>query len=106
MTTQKTNGSTVARKPVSEEAGVVVLDDIHQLSNIDIDTEVASMVENIPPTLVRVRIDHSPSGRHRMFIDNGESYDESQEDQIDVPNNVFSGIVVFNQSIRQASDVH
>jgi len=99
MTKPTNNGSTVARKPVSEEAGVVVLDDIHQLSNIDIDTEVATMVENIPPSLVRVRIDHSPSGRHRMFIDNGESYGVDQEDQVDVPNNIFSGIVVFSQTV-------
>jgi len=99
MTTQKNNDSTIARKSGSDESGAVVLDDIHQLSNIDIDTEVATMVENIPPTLVRVRIDHSPSGRHRMFIDNGESYDGSQDDQVDVPNNVFTGIVVYSQTV-------
>jgi len=98
MTKPTNNGSTVARKPGSDESGIVVFDEIHKLANIDIDTEVATMVENIPPSLIRVRIDHSPSGRHRMFIDNGESYDGSQDDQIDVPNNVFTGIVVYSQT--------
>ncbi|GBE30813.1 MAG TPA: hypothetical protein ENH10_00725 [Bacteroidetes bacterium] len=99
MTTQKSNGSTVARKPGSDESGIVILDEISQLSNIDVETEVATMVENIPPSLVRVRIDHSPSGRHRMFIDNGDSYGVDQEDQVDVPNNVFTGIVVYSQTV-------
>jgi len=95
-----TNTSTPARhKPGSDDSGVVVFDAINQLDSIDIETEVATMMENIPPSLVRVRIDHSPSGRHRMFIDNGESYDENQEDQVDVPDNVFSGIVVFSQTV-------
>jgi hypothetical protein len=99
MTKPTNNGSAVARKPVSKDSGISILDEIHQLSNIDVETEVATMVENIPPSLVRVRIDHSPSGRHRMFIDNGESYDGSQDDQVDVPNNVFTGIVVFSQTV-------
>jgi len=99
MTKPTNNGSTVARKPGSDESGIVVLDDVNQLTNIDIETEVATMVENIPPSLVRVRIDHSPSGRHRMFIDHGESYDGNQDDQVDVPNNVFAGIVVFSQTV-------
>ena len=34
-----------------------------------------------------------------MFIDSGESYDPENDDQVDVPNNVFSGIVVFNQTV-------
>jgi len=34
-----------------------------------------------------------------MFIDNGESYDGSQDDQVDVPNNVFTGIVVYSQTV-------
>ena len=93
------NGTPARRKPGSGESGFVVLDEISQLSNIDIDTEVATMVENIPPSLVRVRVDHSPSGRHRMFIDNGESYDGSQDDQVDVPNNVLTGIVVYSQTV-------
>jgi len=102
MTQQNTktrNGTPARQKPGSDESGVVVLDAINQLDSIDIETEVAAMMENIPPSLVRVRIDHSPSGRHRMFIDNGESYDENQEDQVDVPDNVFSGIVVFSQTV-------
>ena len=93
------NGTPARRKPGSDESGVVALDDINQLDNIDIETEVTAMMENIPPSLVRVRIDHSPSGRHRMFIDNGESYDDIQEDQVDVPDNLFSGIVVFSQTV-------
>jgi len=93
------NGTPARQKPGSDDSGVVVLDAINQLDSIDIETEVAAMMENIPPSLVRVRIDHSPSGRHRMFIDNGESYDENQEDQVDVPDNVFSGIVVFSQTV-------
>ncbi|GBE29369.1 MAG TPA: hypothetical protein ENH10_07355 [Bacteroidetes bacterium] len=99
MTKATNNGSAVARKPGSNESGIIVLDEIHQLDNIDIDTEVATMVENIPPSLVRIRIDHSPSGRHRMFIDSGESYDPENDDQVDVPNNVFTGIVVYSQTV-------
>lgn len=96
----KQNNHLPAEPPVSnEDAGGLALGQVHQLQNIDVDTEVATMVENIPPSLIRVRIDHSPSGRHRMFIDYGESYEPNQEDQFDLPGNVFSGIVVYSQTV-------
>ena len=99
MKTQKHNGSAVARKPGSDESGVVVFDEISHLTNIDIDTEVAMMVDNTPPSLIRVRIDHSPAGRHKLYVDYGESYDSNSEDQVDLPGNTFSGIVIFSQQV-------
>lgn len=53
---------------------------------------------NIQPP--RVKIEHSHSGRHRMFIDRGETYFEAEAQIEDLPENVFEGIVALSQPVR------
>ena len=68
----------------------------------DLDTELAGMaVETTQLELSRVRIEHKDNGRHRMYVDTGESYlrdDSSQE--IDIPGNKLKAVVFAQQFIR------
>ena len=50
--------------------------------------------------LPRVRIEHKKNGKHRMYIDNGESYLDDGSQEADVPGNTLSGIVFAEQSIK------
>ncbi len=68
--------------------------------NLDIDTELQEMMDGIETQPPRVRIEHSSSGRHRMFIDMGDSYDEETVNQIDLPGNTITGIVCYAQSLK------
>ncbi len=47
----------------------------------------------------RVRIEHKKNGKHRLYIDNGESYLDDGSQEVDVPGNVLSGIVFGVQHI-------
>jgi hypothetical protein len=97
----KRRSDTTLQRPGSngKDSGLVVVDQVNDLQGIDVDIEVAMMVDGLQPSFPRVRIDHSPSGRHRMFLDLGESYDDGQSDQVDLPGNSFSGIVVYAQTV-------
>ena len=102
MTQRKANGTNTLSRPGpngNKDSGLVVSQDVYALEGIDVDSEVVMMTDGIQPVFPRVRIDHSPSGRHRMFLDLGESYSEGELDQIDLPGNVFSGIVVYAQTV-------
>jgi len=102
MTQQKQNGTTTLPQPGSKDSkdsGLVVQEEVHALEGLDVESEVVMMTDGIQPVFPRVRIDHNPSGKHRMFLDLGESYNEGELDQIDLPGNVFSGIVVFAQTV-------
>ena len=50
--------------------------------------------------LPRVRIEHKDNGRHRMYIDAGESYLEDQSQEIDLPDNKLTAVVFASQSIH------
>jgi len=50
--------------------------------------------------LPRVRIEHKDNGRHRMYIDNLESYSEAETQEIKLPSNKLSGVVFSDKSIR------
>jgi len=50
--------------------------------------------------LPRVRIEHKDNGRHRMYIDAGESYLEDQSQEIDIPDNKLIAVVFASQSIH------
>ncbi|MBL7123239.1 MAG: hypothetical protein ISS12_14770 [Candidatus Marinimicrobia bacterium] len=50
--------------------------------------------------LPRVRIEHKDNGKHRMYIDSGESYLDDQSQEIDVPHNKLSAVVFAEQNIR------
>ena len=74
--------------------------DIGELEIEDLDTELAEMTKDFQPQPPRIRIEHSTSGRHRMFIDHGESYSVDIPDKEDLPKNTVSGIVIQAQMIR------
>ncbi len=93
------NKSTKTKKAKTEETGLIDQKSIKALG-LDVDAEVNAMtqgLETIPP---RVRIEHSSSGRHKMFIDIGESFDAEAENQIDLPKNKITGIICHAQSIK------
>ena len=50
--------------------------------------------------LPRVRIEHKKNGKHHMYIDTGESYLDSETQEIDIPENKLTGIVFAEQGIR------
>ena len=67
----------------------------------DLDSELAGMaVETTQLELPRVRIEHKDNGKHRMYIDTGESYLESDTQEIDIPGNKLTGVVFAEQMIR------
>ena len=50
--------------------------------------------------LPRVRIEHKDNGKHRMYIDTGESYLEGDTQEINIPGNKLTAICFAEQSIR------
>ncbi len=68
--------------------------------DLDLDAELQAMMEGIETQPPRVRIEHSSSGKHRIYIDLGESYDPDEETQINLPGNELKGIVCYSQFIR------
>ena len=57
-------------------------------------------VENTQLELPRVRIEHKDNGKHRMYIDSGESYLESDSQEVDIPDNKLTAVVFAEQFIR------
>jgi len=50
--------------------------------------------------LPRVRIDHNDKGKHRMYIDTGESYLDDDSQEIEIPGNKLNAVVFAEQMIR------
>lgn len=69
-------------------------------AGIDYDAELATLDhDSNVPEVPRISIEHRKNGKHRLFIDYGESYvDEGRE--IDIPNNEFKGVIFAHQGIR------
>jgi hypothetical protein len=82
------------------QRSVIAQTDLEALEIDDIETEIAEMTKGFQLQPPRVRIEHSASGRHRMFIDHGESYSDDMPNETDLPGNTLSGIVCFAQTIR------
>lgn len=82
-----------------QETGVIDQEAIKALG-LDINAECDDMMKNVDTFPPRVRIEHSSSGRHRLFLDFGQAYDPEVIDQVDLPNNAVSGIVCYSQFIR------
>ena len=57
-------------------------------------------VETTQFELPRVRIEHKDSGKHRMYIDTGESYIDSDTQEVDIPGNKLTAVVFAEQFIR------
>ena len=66
----------------------------------DLARELEEMTQDLGPELPRIRIEHSPSGAHRMFLDRGESLLEGDSDEKWMPENQVSGIVVTAVHVR------
>jgi hypothetical protein len=66
----------------------------------DLARELEEMTGDLGPELPRIRIEHSPSGAHRMFLDRGESFLEGVNDEKWMPENQVSGIVVTAVHVR------
>lgn len=67
---------------------------------LDLESELSQQQSEVRINPPRVRIEHSSSGRHRMFIDLGESYFDSAPESIDIENNLLEGIVAIAQPVR------
>ena len=50
--------------------------------------------------LPRVRIDHKDSGKHKMYIDTGESYLDDDSQEIPIKGNKLTGVIFAEQSIK------
>ena len=66
----------------------------------DLSFELEEMTKDVGPEIPRIRIEHSPSGAHRMFLDRGESLLEGEGDEKWMPENQVSGIVVTAVHVR------
>ncbi len=67
--------------------------------DIDLSQELARMTEGLDKPLPRIRIEHSPSGRHQMLIDYGPTLEEDHN-QVPVPKSVFRGVILISQQVR------
>jgi hypothetical protein len=67
----------------------------------DMEKELSeNVVETTQLELPRVRIEHKDNGRHRMYIDTGESYLESDSQELNLPGNKLTAVVFAEQMIR------
>jgi hypothetical protein len=75
--------------------------EIQRLAELDIDiqAELERMTEGLEQPLPRIRIEHSPSGRHQMLVDYGPTLDEDHNHQPAV-GNVLRGVVLMDQQLR------
>ena len=75
--------------------------EIQRLAELDIDlqAELERMTEGLDQPLPRIRIEHSPSGRHQMLVDYGPTLDEESNQQ-PVKGNVLRGVVLLSQQVR------
>lgn len=75
--------------------------ELQTLQDLDIDltAELSRMTEGMEKPLPRIRIEHSPSGRHQMLVDYGPTLEEDHN-QVPVPKNVFRGVILITQQVR------
>lgn len=86
------------------EQQLIVPDEVKQALSVagwDMDEELAGMaVETTQLELPRVRIEHKDSGKHRIYIDTGDSYIDSHSQEIEIPDNKLTAVVFAEQYIR------
>jgi hypothetical protein len=86
------------------EQKIIVPDEVKQALSVagwDLDKELDEMiVESSRLELPRVRIEHKSNGKHRMYIDVGESYLEPNSQEVAVPGNKLTAVVFAEQFIR------
>jgi len=86
------------------ENAVVVPDEVRQALSVagwDMDSELSDLNKGSSGfDIPRVRIEHKDNGRHRMYIDTGESYLDDDLQEIDIKGKKLTGIVFAQQDIR------
>ena len=83
---------------------MMIPDDVKQAMSVagwDMDKELEDLhSESNGFELPRVRIDHQKTGKHRMYIDTGESYLDGDSQEISIKGNKLTGIVFAEQAIK------
>jgi len=86
------------------EHQMMVPDDVKQAMSVagwDMEKELEGLSTTSSSfELPRVRIEHKKSGKHNLYIDTGESYLDSETQEVDIPENKLTGIVFAEQGIR------
>jgi hypothetical protein len=86
------------------ENQIIVPDEVKQALSVagwDMDKEMEGQsTASSSFELPRVRIEHRDNGKHRVYIDPGESYLDGDTQEINIPGNKLSGVVFAEQSIR------
>ena len=86
------------------ENQIIVPDDVKAAMSVagwDMDKEMEDQsTASSSFELPRVRIEHRDNGKHRVYIDTGESYLDGDIQEINIPGNKLSGVVFAEQSIR------
>ena len=86
------------------ENAIILPDDVRAALSVagwDMDKELEDQsTASTGFELPRVRIEHKDNGKHRIYIDTGESYLEADTQEIDIPGNKLTGVVFAEQFIR------
>jgi len=86
------------------EQAVMVPDEVRQALSVagwDMDKELSDLTsDNTGLDIPRVRIEHKDNGKHRIYIDTGESYLDDDLQEIDIKGKQLTGIVFAEQYIR------
>ncbi len=86
------------------EQSMIVPDDVRAALSVagwDIDKELVDQsTTSTSFELPRVRIEHKKNGKHRMYIDSGESYLDDGSQEVDIPENTLSGIIFAVQNLH------
>ena len=84
------------------ENAIIVPDDVRAALSVagwDMDKELVDQSTTSSGfELPRVRIEHRDNGKHRMYIDIGESYLNDDNQEINIKGNRFTGVVFAEQS--------
>jgi len=70
------------------------------MAGINAQSELMQEADTDRPDIPRVMIEHRKNGRHRMYLDLGESYLDQEHQELDLPQNRLEGIVIAEQFIR------
>jgi hypothetical protein len=86
------------------ENAIIVPDDVRAALSVagwDMDSELSEMaVETTQLELPRVRIEHKDNGKHRLYIDRGESYLDDDSQEISLKGNKLTGVVFAESFVR------
>ena len=78
---------------------IITLEQLPSLE-LDLQAELDRMTEGVRMSLPRVRVEHSPSGKHKLFLDLGPRLEDENDVQEPLKGNKLSGIVIAHQHIR------